>query len=417
MDNNAYILDLCVRARKASHEVRLLSSTRRTGTLHAIAATIRARAEFIIAENAKDMKAADAAGLSSALRDRLLLDGKRIEGIARSIEEIALLEDPIGRVENMKLRPSGIRVGQMRVPIGVIAVIYESRPNVTTDIAALCLKSGNACVLRGGSESINSNRALYTVVRDTLAKTGAPVDAVLLVEHTDRALVSLLLKMNTHIDIVIPRGGQGLIDRVTQESTIPVIKHDKGVCHTYVDASADRGMAERICVNAKVQRPGVCNAMETLLIHAAYPHATGLLEALAECGVQIRGCDRTARILPERVTPATEEDWSAEYLELILAVKIVDSMDDAIAHIMRYGSNHSEAIVTADYFNAERFLGEVDSSAVFVNSSTRFHDGGEFGLGAEVGISTQKLHARGTMGIEGLTCLKYIIYGTGQVRS
>jgi len=304
----------------------------------------------------------------------------------------------------------------MRVPIGVVAVIYESRPNVTTDIAALCVKSGNACILRGGSESINSNRALYAVIKDALRDSGVPADTVMLVEQADRALVNILLGMSGYIDIVIPRGGQSLIDMVTRESSIPVIKHDKGVCHTYVDESAEREMAGSICVNAKVQRPSVCNAMETLLVHELYPHTGELLALLEERGVELRGCPRTVKLFPGRARPATEEDWHTEYGELILTVKIVDSMQGAMEHIAKYGSGHSDAIVTSDYFNAERFLREVDSAAVFVNSSTRFHDGGEFGLGAEVGISTQKLHARGAMGIEGLTCLKYIVYGTGQVR-
>jgi glutamate-5-semialdehyde dehydrogenase len=417
MDNREYIEDICSRARKASRTVALLSTNQRNGILRRMAERIRERADFIIGENGKDLLAAKEAGVTSAFYDRLLLDRERLEGMAGSIEEIAALDDPVGRVENMKVRPSGIRVGQMRVPIGVVAVIYESRPNVTTDIAALCLKSGNAAVLRGGRESFQSNMALHAVIREALKESGCPEDAVALVSKTDHDLVTILLKMNQYVDIVIPRGGEALIRMVTKESTIPVIKHDKGVCHTYIDPSAEDEAAVRICVNAKVQRPGVCNAMETLLIHSDYPRKEALLAALLEKKVELRGCGRTVKLMPDRIRPAAEEDWHAEYLDLILAVRIVDSMDEAVDHIARYGSGHSEAIVTNSYANAERFLKEVDSAAVFVNASTRFHDGGEFGLGAEVGISTQKLHARGTMGIEGLTCLKYIIYGNGQVRS
>jgi glutamate-5-semialdehyde dehydrogenase len=349
--------------------------------------------------------------------DRLLLNPERIEGIAKSIEEIRDLEDPVGRIEKMHTRPSGIRVGQMRVPIGVIAVIYESRPNVTTDIAALAIKSGNAAILRGGKESIHTNLALYSIIKETLRAMGHAQDIITLIEKTDRELVMLLLHMNRYIDIVVPRGGDALIEMVTRESRIPVIKHDKGVCHTFIDNSADTGMAIEICINAKVQRPGVCNAMETLLIHRDFTDKAAVLGALKDKGVELRGCPRTVAVMPDAVRPADEEDWYAEYGDLILAVKVVDSMEEAMAHIVKYGSSHSEAIITENYTNAERFLREVDSAAVFVNSSTRFHDGGEFGLGAEVGISTQKLHARGTMGIEGLTCLKYVVYGTGQVRS
>ena len=304
----------------------------------------------------------------------------------------------------------------MRIPVGVVAVIYESRPNVTTDIAALCIKSGNAAILRGGKEAIHSNTALHKVVRQALADDGTPEAAVSFIDKTDRELVPLLLKMNGYIDIVIPRGGESLIKAVTAESTIPVIKHDKGVCHTFIDASADEEMANRIAVNAKVQRPGVCNAMETMLIHRDYPHKESLLKSLLDLKVEIRGCPRTVALAPDRIKPASESDWGTEFLDLILAVKVVDSLDEAMEHIARYCSNHSEAIVTNDHPNAERFLREVDSSAVFVNASTRFHDGGEFGLGAEVGISTQKLHAYGAMGIEGLTALKYVIYGKGEVR-
>jgi glutamate-5-semialdehyde dehydrogenase len=417
MDNRKYIEELCVKTRAAGRIISNLSTIQKNDILLRIAEQIREKYDFIITENKRDLKTAEETGVTKAFIDRLLLDRKRLDGMAKSIEEIAMLEDPIGKIENMKTRPSGIRVGQMRVPIGVIAVVYESRPNVTTDIAALALKSGNASILRGGKESIHSNIAIHSIIRESLSDLGLPEHAVTLIDRTEHELVKILLKMNGYIDIVIPRGGDNLIKMVTEESTIPVIKHDKGVCHTFVDRSAEEKMAIAISLNAKTQRPGVCNAMEALLIHKDYPHKESLLRALIDKGVELRGCARTIDIMPGHIETASADDWGREYLELILAVKIVASIEEAMAHITEFGSGHSETIITADYGNAERFLREVDSSAVFVNASTRFHDGGEFGLGAEVGISTQKLHARGTMGIEGLTCLKYIIYGNGQVRS
>ncbi len=416
MDNKQYIEQLCRDARSASRVIANYTTVQKNNLLLKMAADLRKKADFIIAENKKDLAAAEEAGVSKALYDRLLLNRERIDGMAVSIEEIAQLQDPVGRIERMVVRPSGIRVGQMRIPLGVVAVIYEARPNVTTDIAALCLKSGNAAILRGGREAISSNTALHAVVRGVLAESGCPGSAVTFIGRTERELVPILLKMKQYIDVVIPRGGESLIKAVSEESTIPVIKHDKGVCHTFVDESADEDMANRIAVNAKVQRPGVCNAMETLLIHAKYPHKDSLLKSLLDRNVEIRGCERTAALMPGVVKPAAPGDYGFEFLDLVLAVKIVDSLEEAMEHIARYGSNHSEAIVTSDYMNSERFLREVDSSAVFVNSSTRFHDGGEFGLGAEVGISTEKLHARGAMGVEGLTTLKYVIYGKGEVR-
>ncbi len=416
MDNKEYIEQLCRDARAASRVVANYTTVRKNNLLLKIAADLRSKTDYIIGENGKDLEAAEKAGVSSALYDRLLLNKDRIAAMAVSIEEIALLPDPVGRIEKMTVRPSGIRVGQMRIPLGVVAVIYEARPNVTTDIAALCIKSGNAAILRGGKEAINSNSALHAVVRGALAESGCPESAVTFIGRTDRELVPILLKMNRYIDIVIPRGGEALIKAVSDESTIPVIKHDKGVCHVFVDESADEEMANRIAVNAKVQRPGVCNAMETLLIHAKYANKESLLKSLADCNVAIRGCERTVAVLPGAVKPATPDDYGYEFLDLIIAVRVVDSLEEAMEHIARYGSGHSEAIVTNDYLNSERFLREVDSAAVFVNASTRFHDGGEFGLGAEVGISTQKLHARGAMGVEGLTTLKYVVYGKGEVR-
>jgi len=411
-----YIDDVCRKAKESSRFLAKLSTIQRNGILLSIAKNIRDKSDYIIAENKKDLNAADAEGVTKAMRDRLMLNHDRLNGMAVSVEDIAGFEDPIGRIESMSVRPSGIRVGQMRVPIGVIAVIFESRPNVTTDIAALAIKSGNAAILRGGKEAINSNIALYSVIRESIAGSACPEDAVTLIDKADHELVAMLLKKNDYIDIVIPRGGNSLIKMVTEMSSIPVIKHDKGVCHTFIDESASRDMAVNISVNAKVQRPGVCNAMETLLIHKDFPDKKELLEALLENGVELRGCSKTAKLLPGRIKKAEESDWGEEYLDLILSVRIVDNMNEAIDHIYKYGSGHSEAIVTSDYSNSESFLKEVDSAAVFVNSSTRFHDGGEFGLGAEVGISTQKLHARGAMGVMGLTCLKYVIYGDGQVR-
>lgn len=416
MDNKQYIEQLCRDARDASRTVAGYGTVLKNNLLLKMAADLRRKADFIIAGNKKDLAAAEQAGVSGALYDRLLLNRERIDGMAVSIEEIAALPDPVGRIERMIVRPSGIRVGQMRIPLGVVAVIYEARPNVTTDIAALCLKSGNAAILRGGKEAINTNTALHAVVSGVLAESGCPGSAVTFIGRTDRELVPVLLKMKRYIDVVIPRGGESLIRAVSEESTIPVIKHDKGVCHIFVDESADEEMANRIAVNAKVQRPGVCNAMETLLVHAKYPRTESLLKSLLDSNVEIRGCERTVALMPGAVRPADPGDYGFEFLDLVLAVKMVDSLEEAMEHIARYGSSHSEAIITSDYLNSERFLREVDSSAVFVNASTRFHDGGEFGLGAEVGISTEKLHARGAMGVEGLTTLKYVIYGKGEVR-
>jgi glutamate-5-semialdehyde dehydrogenase len=416
MDDREYIDGLCREAKAASRVIANYSTVQKNNLLRKIAADLRKKSDYIVSENQKDLAAAKKEGVSPALYDRLLLNRERIEGMAVSIGEIADLGDPVGRIEKMTVRPSGIRVGQMRVPIGVVAVIYEARPNVTTDIAALCIKSGNAAILRGGKEAINSNTALHAVVRGALAEFGCPEGAVTFIGRTERELVPILLKMDRYIDIVIPRGGEALIKAVMSESTIPVLKHDKGVCHIFIDESADEDMANRIAVNAKVQRPGVCNAMEAMLIHERYPRKESLLKSLLDQGVEIRGCGRTVALLPGKIRPAAEDDWGREFLDLILAVKIVDSLDEAMEHIARYGSGHSEAIVTNDYLNVERFMKEVDSAAVFANASTRFHDGGEFGLGAEVGISTQKLHARGAMGVEGLTTLKYVVYGKGEVR-
>jgi glutamate-5-semialdehyde dehydrogenase len=416
MKDKEYIESICLDVRQASRHIARSSTAERNTLILSIAEGLRDGTDRLIAENRKDLDAAKEEGVSSALYDRLMLTPERINAMAVSLEEIAMLEDPIGRIEQMRVRPSGIRVGQMRIPIGVIAVIYEARPNVTTDIAGLAIKSGNGAVLRGGREALHSNSALHDIVKESLKGAGFPEATVTLIRKTDHALVTTLLKMNRYIDMVIPRGGDSLIKMVTAESTIPVIKHDKGICHVFIDKSADEEMANRIVINAKVQRPGVCNAMETLLVHRDYPHRESLVRALGECRVEMRGCPVMVSLFPGKVKAATEEDWDTEFLDLICNIRVVPSLDEAMQHIARHGSNHSDAIVTSDYFNAERFLREVDSSAVFVNSSTRFHDGGEFGLGAEVGISTEKLHARGTMGVEGLTTLKYVVYGSGEVR-
>jgi len=416
MTGQEYINDLCLKAKSSASIISRMKTNEKNRILCRIAEQLRDKTGDIVSENKKDLDEAEKNGVSKAFYDRLLLDRKRIEAMAVSVEEIAMLEDPVGKIEDMKTRPSGIRVGQMRVPLGVIAVIYESRPNVTIDIAALCIKSGNSVILRGGEESIHSNMILSEIVRNVLEEGGHDKNVVTLMSNLDRALVPMLLKRDDAIDIVIPRGGEGLVRMVTEESRIPLIKHEKGVCHLFIDESADESTALSIAINAKVQRPGVCNAIETLLIHEKYPHIKGLVEGLLENHVEVRGCAKTAAVSPDRIKTADTSDWGMEYLDLIISVKVVGTFDEALKHIALYNSGHTEAIVTNSYVNSERFLKEVDSAAVMVNASTRFHDGGEFGLGAEVGISTQKLHARGVMGIEGLTTLKYIVYGNGETR-
>lgn len=405
------------RARAASRKLANLSSTVKNAALNKMADHLDARFDEIAAANKLDMDAGAKAGLSSAMLDRLRLDQKRVKAMADGLREVSALPDPVGEVDRMKRRPNGMWVGRMRVPLGVVGIIYESRPNVTADTAALCLKSGNAVILRGGSEAIHSNRAIARILDDAAAEAGIPRNAIQLVPTTDRQAVTVLLKMDKHVDIIIPRGGHELIRFVVENSTIPVIKHDKGVCHVYVDRAADIAMAEKIIFNAKVQRPGVCNATETLLVHKdiASQFLPRAVATLREAKVELRGCEKSRAIVKD-MKPATEADWHEEYLDLILAVKVVESFDEAVDHIAQYGSSHTEAIVTNDYRTAQEFLKAVDSAAVMVNASTRFSDGGQFGLGAEVGISTQKLHARGPMGLEELTCLKFIVYGDGQVR-
>jgi glutamate-5-semialdehyde dehydrogenase len=417
MDVTSYVLEKAQAAKAASRAMAGIPTKVKNDALNAMATVLIEHADRIKEENAKDVETAKAHGLSSAMVDRLTLTDKRIRGMADGLREIALLPDPVGSVEGMRRRPNGLRIGKLRVPIGVIGFIYESRPNVTADAVGLCLKAGNAVVLRGGSEAIRSNICLAHLLTDAADDVGIPREAISIIETTDREAVTAMLSAEGVIDVVIPRGGEELIRAVVEHSRIPVIKHYKGVCHVYVDADADLDMAETIACNAKVQRPGVCNAMETLLVHkdVAGTFLPRVAERLTEAGVELRGCEETRRIIPG-VKEAVKDDWYAEYLDLILAIRVVDSLDAAIEHIAIYGSAHTDAIVTRDYFAAQRFVTMVDSSSVMVNASTRFSDGGEYGLGAEVGISTDKLHARGPMGIEELTTYKWVVYGEGQVR-
>jgi glutamate-5-semialdehyde dehydrogenase len=378
---------------------------------------IHAAQENIEEANRRDLKAAKAKGLSSALIDRLTLTDKRIGEITGAVHDIAALPDPVGEISELVSRPSGISVGRMRVPIGVIAIVYESRPNVTVDAAALCMKAGNSVVLRGGSEAFHTNCALAAALKRACEQTGIPQDAIGFIETTDREAVQILLTLDKYIDMVVPRGGKPLINLVAEAATMPVLKHYEGNCHVYVDEFADLEKALRICMNAKVQRPGVCNAAETFLIHAAVADAflPRLGEALIEKGVEIRGCPETRRRIPQ-AKEASEKDWDEEYLDLIIAIRVVPSFEEALDHLARHSSQHTDAIVTENHSRAMRFLREVDSSSVMVNASTRFSDGGQYGLGAEIGISTNKLHARGPVGLRGLTTQKFVVFGDGQVR-
>jgi glutamate-5-semialdehyde dehydrogenase len=404
-------------ARQASQAMTRVTTEQKNQALQAMADEIVRQADAVCAENQRDVQAARSVGLAPALIDRLAITETTIAAMARGLREVAELPDPVGRLGPSRVRPNGLEIARMRIALGVIGFIYESRPNVTVDAAGLCLKSGNAVILRGGSEAFHSNRALSAVIGRALADTELPAAAVQVVPVTDRTAVTALLEQEECIDLIIPRGGEDLIRFVVAHSRIPVLKHYKGVCHVYVDEGADLAMAEAVCFNAKVQRPGVCNAMETLLVHRA--EAAAFLPAMAQhftaAGVELRGCPETRRMLPA-ITPATDEDWAAEYLDLILAVRVVESMEAAIAHIATYGSNHTDAIVTRDYERARRFVREVDSSVVLVNASTRFNDGGQLGLGAEIGISTSKLHAFGPMGLEELTTTKFVVFGNGQIR-
>ena len=411
------LLAIGIKAREASRVIGRAETGDKNKALHAIASRLEAAIPSLIEANAKDLAAGRAKGLDSALLERLELNEGRIRAMAEGVREVAALPDPVGEITHLTYRPSGIQVGKMRVPLGVIGIIYESRPNVTADAAALCLKSGNATILRGGSESIHSNQAIAACIREGLVDVGLSENCVQLIETTDRAAVGELLKLDRHVDVIIPRGGKGLIERIVAESRIPVIKHLDGICHVYIDDRCDPEKALRIAVNAKTQRYGVCNAMETLLIADAI--APSLLpqlgDALIAKGVEIRGCPKTLKWIAAAV-PATEADWDTEYLAPILSIRVVNDLDAAMGHIAAHSSGHTESIVTEDYTRARRFLREVDSSSVMVNASTRFADGFEYGLGAEIGISTDKLHARGPVGLEGLTTQKFVVLGDGHIR-
>ena len=417
MDIQQLMTDMGEKARKAARSLSGATPGQKNNALNTVARQLRGSVDRLMAENEKDLAAGEKAGLTPAMLDRLKLTEKRIEEIALAVDEVAALPDPVGEVTGIWTRPSGFKVGRMRAPIGVIGIIYESRPNVTIDAAALCLKSGNACILRGGSEAIHSNQVLAEVFREAISSAGLPVEAVQAVPTTDREAVRALLTLDDHVDLIIPRGGKGLIRMIIENSTIPVIKHLDGICHTYVDSGADEGMALDICVNAKLNRPGTCNAMETMLVHRemAGSFLQEVLERFRVEEVEIRGCPETKGVAPW-VKEATDEDWSMEYLDRILNVKVVADMDEAMDHIARYGSAHTDVIVTMNHANAQRFIREVDSAAVMVNASSRLHDGFVFGLGAEIGISTDKLHARGPMGLVELTTEKWIVMGEGHLR-
>ncbi len=420
-DVSSYMSDVGSAARKASRAIGKATTMQKNQALEAIAEQISAQADFLKKANMLDMAAGKEKGLDAALLDRLELTDERIASMAEGLRQIATLPDPVGVMTDMAYRPSGIQVGQMRVPLGVIGIIYESRPNVTADAAGLCLKSGNAVILRGGSEAINSNQAIASCIQHGLEAAELPMEAVQVIETTDRAAVGELLRMKDSVDVIIPRGGKSLIERITNESEVPVIKHLDGICHVYIDNDADKEKALNVAFNSKTQRYGTCNTMETLLL--AESVSARILPELAKMyadeGVELRGCEQTQQLLQDNniaVKAAQEEDWSTEYLAPILSIKLVSGIDAAIDHINQYSSQHTESIITENYTKSRQFLREVDSSSVMVNASTRFADGFEYGLGAEIGISTDKLHARGPVGLEGLTSLKYIVLGDGQIR-
>jgi len=411
------ILAIAKQAKQAAREISRCSTEIKNRALVAMADALLSQTESLLAENAKDVTEARKQNLATPFIERLTLTPGRISEMAAGLREVSSLSDPVGEIIGLTRRPNGMQVGRMRVPIGLIGIIYESRPNVTADVAALCLKSGNAVLLRGGSEALHSNRAIVSILQGIASSFGIPSGAISFVNETHREAISILLHLEGLIDLVIPRGGAELMKLVTEESRVPVIRHDRGLCHTFVDASAELALAVSICCNAKVQRPAVCNAMETLLVHQeiAPRFLPELAKHLEQAGCLLRGCPKTCKILPT-IAAATEADWTTEYLDLILAIKIVDDLDEAMAHISRYGSQHSEAMITRDHNHAMRFLNEVDASAVFVNASTRLNDGFQLGLGAEMGISTSRIHARGPMGLEALTCTKFIVLGNGQIR-
>ncbi|MEN7433108.1 glutamate-5-semialdehyde dehydrogenase [Chromobacterium sp. TRC.1.1.SA] len=418
MNVKEYMQQLGQAARKASRLLARADANQKNAALHAIADAIVREQDTLLAANRQDLDAARLAGLDDAMLDRLTLSAKGVDAMADGLRQIAALPDPVGEIDEMSYRPSGIQLGKMRVPLGVVGIIYEARPNVTADAAGLCLKSGNATILRGGSEAFHSNQAIAACVHEGLAAAGLPAEAVQVLATTDRAAVGELIAMPEYVDVIVPRGGKGLIARISAEARVPVIKHLDGNCHVYIDDTANPDKAFNIAINAKTHRYGTCNTMETLLVHGAF--AEFMLPRLAgtywEKGVELRGCERTRAILGEQVKPATDDDWATEYLAPVLAVKVVKDMDEAIEHINHWGSHHTDAIVTEDYGRSRRFLREVDSASVMVNASTRFADGFEYGLGAEIGISTDKIHARGPVGLNGLTSQKWIVLGDGQIR-
>ncbi|WP_028299802.1 glutamate-5-semialdehyde dehydrogenase [Oceanospirillum beijerinckii] len=417
MNISEYMQEVGRQAREASREIAKADTGLKNKALLATAEALDAAREQLALANEKDLENGRANGLESALLDRLALTPKVIDTMIEGLRQVATLPDPVGEITDMNYRPSGIQIGKMRVPLGVIGIIYESRPNVTVEAASLCLKSGNAVVLRGGSEAIHSNQAIAECLAEGLKAAGLPESTVQVIKTTDRAAVGELITMPDFVDVIVPRGGKGLIERISREASVPVIKHLDGICHVYIDAQADLEKAVNIAVNAKTHRYGTCNTMETLLIseQVAAEVLPTLAEAYGEKGVELRGCDKTRALLPNAVA-ATEEDWSTEYLAPILSIKVVAGIDEAITHINRYGSHHTDAIVTESYTLSRRFLAEVDSSSVMVNASTRFADGFEYGLGAEIGISTDKIHARGPVGLDGLTSQKYVVLGDGHIR-
>ncbi len=420
MDIKQYMTRLGQQARQASRVLARANSKQKNAALNAIADLLESSMDILLAENNKDLEAGKERGLDDALLDRLALNKERVEGMAEGLRQIAALPDPVGEISDMHYQPSALQIGKMRVPLGVIGIIYESRPNVTADAAALCMKSGNAAILRGGSEAIHSNQAIAQCIKQGLKEASLPEDVVQVIETTDRDAVGELITMQEYVDVIVPRGGKGLIARISGNARVPVIKHLNGICHVYIDGRADHKKAIAVAYNAKTHRYGVCNAMETLLVDTAV--ATDILPELAEKyqqeGVELRCCERSALVLEGVVNtvPATAEDWDTEYLAPILSIRIVDGIDDAMEHIFQHSSGHTESIITEDYSRARRFLAEVDSSSVMVNASTRFADGFEYGLGAEIGISTDKIHARGPVGLEGLTSQKYIVLGDGHIR-
>ena len=415
MDPIALIDDMAARARIASHRLSSMPTAQKAAGLKAAAAQLRASASAIMAANAIDLDAAKASGMAAAMVDRLTVDAARIEGIASAVDTIAALPDPVGAIIDQSAQPNGLKFTRVRVPLGVIGIIYESRPNVTADAGMLCVMSGNAAILRGGSEAVNTNKAIHAALVAGLEKAGLPRDVIQLVPTTDRAAVGAMLAAHGKIDVIIPRGGKTLVARVQADARVPVLAHLDGINHTYIDAAADPDMARTIAVNAKMRRPGICGAMETLLIDQAFAHAKSVVVAMADTGCELRG-DAAAQALDARVKPASTEDWDTEYLEPICAIRIVDGLDDALAHIAAHASHHTDAIVTEDNAKAETFLNAVDSAIVMWNASSQFADGGEFGLGAEIGIATGRLHARGPVALEGLTTYKWLVRGTGQVR-